>query len=1041
MKKILSVVTVLVLTVSLCVGVFADVYYSLDAVYINNKVYNTGEYQGTAGSVESSGLAFSGQLSITQGDKVYIMGWFASNESSVDKVVYRIDDETEYACSNNYRDRKEIASLSPDLIPWITEFEADDFTKSGFGSDRNMMELVGIGELPAGEYTLEIVGKFTNGDELVMKTCDLTVEAKAAQIRDFDPATDSVNFDCIFVNGSKRAEGAAQIAALQSGIDGSLELIDTIGLSGSYKYTKKSSYLQTAFDCFGYILDDNDPVFDESFRVTSDEYLATESLGTNYYVTVDVSGIKDAGSHVIRVCARLTNGETVVFNGDDSPAIITYKAPKAGTYISTDEPTYYIEAQDVYKGQTFDVYVSIFNNPGIISLRNSVKFDAYAFKIEKIENLGLLDGFTTPPSELSSPFTLRWANSLALANNDASGQIVKLTFSVYDDVISGEYEISIDPVESRNIDGTKIQFRGASVNVLVTSPLTGDADGDGTVTDWDGILFDRYLAAWPVTLHLNAMDVDKDGELSDWDAMLLGRYLAGWKIDELPDEPEVIPPQPAVVEFTVAKVFSKNMVVQRNEPLKIWGFAGEEAEGGIISAEFMGERAMTTVKDGEWMIAFDRSFSACADMGNDIKVFSKSMEVVLEDVLVGDVYMVIGQSNTAYDMNMHWASVDSNDIEKCGRNADYNSLPIRINYNTQNSPNTTVKRGGDEEAKDITRKNSWRIANRSNISSFSAIGYLFARNYCLLTDCEVPVGMIEIDGNGQPIVAFLCNEVAENNDIDRYDATQDCYMSKGSYSVTSRFLYNEFMAPFQRMPMAGILWYQGESDHPATEANRYPKLFTEYVEYMRGTHNIINRDFPVYFIEFPSMYTQPAGYTGTSWQYMDVGKIRGMMGNMVTMADDLFQVQSSDIWNNREHWNNLHPDCKYEQSLRAAKIACAYNGEGGITMDNASGPILESVTYSEDGLTAVLKYKNVGDGLKTIDGSDTVKGFNLVTRSNTVGNEVKGTIVSPDTVHVKLQTKFYGIAYNVKTGYYFGEDINLCNSAGIPAGAFMFKRQ
>ncbi|MBP5312089.1 MAG: hypothetical protein J6112_04565, partial [Clostridia bacterium] len=62
-------------------------------------------------------------------------------------------------------------------------------------------------------------------------------------------------------------------------------------------------------------------------------------------------------------------------------------------------------------------------------------------------------------------------------------------------------------------------------------PLPGDADSDGEVTDWDAVLFDRYLAGWKNTgVNTGVLDLDKDGEISDWDAMLLCRYLAGWNI-------------------------------------------------------------------------------------------------------------------------------------------------------------------------------------------------------------------------------------------------------------------------------------------------------------------------------------------------------------------------------------------------------------------------------------------------------------------------------------------------------------------------------
>ncbi|MBP5312998.1 MAG: discoidin domain-containing protein [Clostridia bacterium] len=60
--------------------------------------------------------------------------------------------------------------------------------------------------------------------------------------------------------------------------------------------------------------------------------------------------------------------------------------------------------------------------------------------------------------------------------------------------------------------------------------ILGDVDGDGEITDWDCIVFERYLAGWSVTIFESAMDLDADGEISDWDAIMLARYLAGWDV-------------------------------------------------------------------------------------------------------------------------------------------------------------------------------------------------------------------------------------------------------------------------------------------------------------------------------------------------------------------------------------------------------------------------------------------------------------------------------------------------------------------------------
>ncbi len=182
-------------------------------------------------------------------------------------------------------------------------------------------------------------------------------------------------------------------------------------------------------------------------------------------------------------------------------------------------------------GSTVEVYVSIANNPGIISLRNTITYDTSALELISVEDCELLSGYTTPSTTISSPYTLRWANSLATENNLSNGRIVKLTFEIKEDAEVGNYSISVNPVEARNVDGTKITFNAATATINVVDCMIGDADGDGEISDWDAIVLNRYLAGWNVAIELAAADVDGDGEVSDWDAIVLERYLAGWNVE------------------------------------------------------------------------------------------------------------------------------------------------------------------------------------------------------------------------------------------------------------------------------------------------------------------------------------------------------------------------------------------------------------------------------------------------------------------------------------------------------------------------------
>lgn len=506
------------------------------------------------------------------------------------------------------------------------------------------------------------------------------------------------------------------------------------------------------------------------------------------------------------------------------------------------------------------------------------------------------------------------------------------------------------------------------------------------------------------------------------------------------EEPETGIDEPLSLEyaedFTVSKAFTKNMVLQRGEHIRVWGWADESQNGKKVSGEFMGMFTEAEIVDGEWVLTFRKKLDACADLGNSLRIYTDKKEVVLEDVLVGDVYMMIGQSNCAYSMQGHWSFVDKNDVEKHGQKTFDKELPIRLQYNTLGSP-TGLKRGTEAVNKDVATKQTWKKATTSTASIFSALGYMFAADYCKATG--VPVGVIEIDGNGQPIGAFVPNEVAEQCQTDTYNASKKIYVTQGVNANEGRYMYNEYMYPFERMAIAGVIWYQGESDFTEALTAKYVDTFTALMTYMRGTHNLINKDFPVYFVEFPSIYPNTTG--ASQWAYMDIGKIRAKMGAIVLSLPNSYQIVSSDAWPDRTFWNSLHPNCKAEQAKRGSDIALAVNGEGGMTMEKATGPIIESVTYSSDGKTATVKFKNVGAGLKTIDGDSEVKGFMGLSAPNTLsGTKVTAKIVGTDTVEVTSSAAMKGIAYNAISTNFFGETINLANSEGNPAGAFLLNK-
>lgn len=493
-------------------------------------------------------------------------------------------------------------------------------------------------------------------------------------------------------------------------------------------------------------------------------------------------------------------------------------------------------------------------------------------------------------------------------------------------------------------------------------------------------------------------------------------------------------------DFTVSKVFTSDMVVQRGEKLRVWGWAPESENGKKISGEFMGMFAEALIENGEWTLQFGAKLDACADLGNAMKIYTDTKEIVFSDVLVGDVYMVIGQSNVAYSFTTYLQASNTNKIDY-GSNMIDESLPIRLHYNTLNETEAHgyPKRGTAEVCPDVVHNRPWEKPNAASVGRFTAIGYCFAWNFVQMTEGKVPVGVIEIDGNGQPLGAFMPNEVADALKTDKWNESMGIYVPEGVNASHGRYMYNHYMYPFEKYAMAGLIWYQGESDHQRAHAKEFVERFSAFMTYMRSTHNVTNPDFAVYVMEFPTIYQKPAGYTG-QWHYMDLGLIRCVVGSIPQKLPNSYLSVSSDLWADDTYFNSLHPDCKFDQGQRLAKLAAAVRGDAG-TLESATGPIFESVEFSADYKTAVLTFTNVGDGLTTTDGGKTVKGFTFMRTAYAMNNKkgvvIKAEITAPNQITVTCSSPMkYGVVYNGVADNFFGDEITLCNSYGCPAGAF-----
>lgn len=500
---------------------------------------------------------------------------------------------------------------------------------------------------------------------------------------------------------------------------------------------------------------------------------------------------------------------------------------------------------------------------------------------------------------------------------------------------------------------------------------------------------------------------------------------------------------PEKTVFSVSRVFSDDMVIQRGETIRVWGFADEDMDSKKIFGEFKDMKAEATIENGEWCITFPKTVDADTS-GSQMKIYTDEKEVVFNDVLVGDVFMVIGQSNVEANVSSHLKLTDAA-THGGGEEAIKEDSIIRLNMTTTKESDDSIypTRGSAEVSKDYMNTKQWTKTTVEDTTPFSAIGYYFAREMVERMDNEVPVGVIEFGFSGSPLGSFLPNEVAEECKTDTYNPDKGYYTTTGRNSTggSGRFIYNRHLYPFDKYAIAGIVWYQGESNCDITEAPKYNEQFAALIKHMRSTHNLINKDFPVFIVEFPSIYPQPEGYTGTGdlkWRYMDLGMIRSFMGSIPSQLENTYMAASGDLWNNKEYYNGLHPFIKFEQANRLADIAeVVLLGKG--DLNEVTGPIFKSLEMSEDGKSAVVTFDNVGKGLTTVDGSKDVKGVvGLSTEYYDLQAVASATavITDKDKITVTFDEKVRGVAYNFISTDYYGDTLNLCNSFGNPATGF-----
>ncbi len=182
-----------------------------------------------------------------------------------------------------------------------------------------------------------------------------------------------------------------------------------------------------------------------------------------------------------------------------------------------------------------------------------------------------------------------------------------------------------------------------------------------------------------------------------------------------------------------ANIFSSHMVLQRDKPIHVWGSA---TAGEMITVTLADKSAKTkTDRNGQWSV----TLAPMPHGGPHTLRIRGKEETILDDILIGEVWVCSGQSN------MEWPLKLTDDADK--RISEANNAMIR---HVKVPLTTSLTAMADIPA------TQWQVCSPQTAADFTAVGYHFARK--LWDDMHIPVGLVNSSWGGTHVETWISGE-------------------------------------------------------------------------------------------------------------------------------------------------------------------------------------------------------------------------------------------------------------------------------------------
>ena len=448
-------------------------------------------------------------------------------------------------------------------------------------------------------------------------------------------------------------------------------------------------------------------------------------------------------------------------------------------------------------------------------------------------------------------------------------------------------------------------------------------------------------------------------------------------------------PMTTSAEVVLPDVFGDGMVLQRELPVPIWGIADA---GEAVTVRFAGqEHTAIADEDGKWMIKLNPLTAS----SEGAKLLVKgSNELILNDVLVGEVWLCSGQSNMADSFNPN----------------KNRFIPAEILNSTLSGLRVSTQRG-------------WSGVNEKSQRSISRVGFYFG--YELYRELDIPIGLVLRYNSGTPIQAWIPENQAE--EIRRRLNIPPGWNDEQE-NRNPGVQFEDKISPIIPFALRGVIWYRGERNAKSFTGWEYKDLLPFLIHTWRETwaesSETATREFPFYYVQVPTQAnstTNRSVGTSNEWPWLRDGMRRALEKTVNTGMAVFYDYGPS-----------LHPTEKRYAGERLSLWALAK--DYGKTETVFSGPLLKNVSINNQ--QATLTFDHIGGGLENAEQGDQLNYFEIAgadgkyfhAKANIVGDSV---VVSSASVSNPVHVRYLFRKPVPDPG------ISLINKEGLPASPFI----